>query len=159
MLKRTLILVAAVTAVAVAVPLAAAPAAPSGGLTLTATVDTHSTARVDARPKGESPGDLSIFSATLRRDGHPDGRAEFVQTLIDPRYQGLSIRATLLLGDGTIDLQGAGLNRQPPGGAKPSPQTDLAIVGGTGAYAGAAGTVHLVPVGHTTQRLELSFSS
>lgn len=158
MLKRTLALTAIGAAVAAAAPLAAAPAAPSSALTLTATLDTHSMARVDARPKGQSPGDQSIFSATLRHDGHADGRAEFVQTLVDPRYQGLSIRASLLLGDGTIELQGAGLDRRPPGGARPSRQTDLAIVGGTGTYAGARGTVHLIPVGRTSQRLELDIT-
>lgn len=31
----------------------------------------------------------------------------------------------------------------------------MAIVGGTGAYAGASGSVRLVPSGRTTQRLEV----
>jgi hypothetical protein len=158
MLKRTLTLAAAAAALAVLVPLAAAPAAPSGTFTLTATLDSHSLARVDERPKGESPGDVSVFSASLRRDGRADGRAEFVQTLVDPRYQGLSIRASLLLGDGTLELQGAGLDRKAPGGGSPSEETELAVVGGTGSYAGAGGTVRLVPVGHTTQRLEITLA-
>jgi hypothetical protein len=100
-----------------------------------------------------------VFSTSLRRDGNPDGRAEFVQTVVDARYRGISMRADLLLSDGTLELQGAGLSRRPPGGAKPSSETDMAIVGGTGAYAGASGSVKLVPSGRTTQRLEVALGS
>ena len=35
----------------------------------------------------------------------------------------------------------------------------MAIVGGTGAYAGETGSVRLVPSGRTTQRLEIALSS
>src|ERR671935_1454165 len=159
MLKRILIPAVAAAAVASAVPLASAPAAPSSSFTLVASLDRHSMVRVDARPKGTSPGDVFAFSTTLRRDGKPDGRAEFVQTVVDPRYRGISMRADLLLSDGTLELQGAGLSRRAPGGAKPSAETDMAIVGGTGSYTGASGRVQLVPSGRTTQRLEVALSS
>lgn len=159
MLKRILIPAVAVAAVASAVSLASAPAAPSGSFTLLASLDRHSMVRVDARPKGTSAGDVFVFSTSLRRDGKPDGRAEFVQTVVDPRYRGVSMHADLLLADGTLELQGAGLSRRAPGGAKPSSETDMAIVGGTGAYAGANGSIKLVPVGRTTQRLEVTLSS
>jgi hypothetical protein len=159
MLKRILIPAMAVTAVASAVPLASAPAAPSGSFTLVASLDRHSLVKVDARAKGTSPGDVIVFSTSLRRGGKPDGRAEFVQTVVDPRYRGVSMRADLLLSDGTLELQGAGLSRRAPGGAKPSSETDMAIVGGTGVYAGADGTVKLVPSGRTTQRMEVALSS
>jgi hypothetical protein len=159
MLKRILILAVAALGVAVAVPLASAPAAAPGSFTLIASLDRHSMARVDARPKGTSPGDVFVFSTSLRRDGKPDGRAEFVQTVVDPRYRGISMRADLLLSDGTLELQGAGLSRRAPGGAKPSSETDMAIVGGTAAYARANGSVKLVPSGRTTQRLEITLSS
>jgi hypothetical protein len=145
----------AAVAAAGAVPLASAPAAPSSSFTLVASLDRHSMVTVDARPKGTSPGDVFAFSTSLRRNGDPDGRGEFVQTVVDPRYRGISIRADLLLSDGTLELQGAGLSRHVPGGAKPSSQTEMAIAGGTGAYAGASGSVHLVPSGRTTQRLEV----
>jgi hypothetical protein len=158
MFKRALTLATAAAAVATAVPLASAPAAPAGAFTLIAGLDRHSMVKVDARPKGVSPGDVFVFSTSLRRDGTADGRAEFVQTVVDPRYRGISMHADLLLSDGTIELQGAGLSRRAPGGAKPSAETDMAIVGGTGAYAGASGTVHLVPTGRTTQKLEVSIS-
>jgi hypothetical protein len=159
MLKRILIPAMAVAAVASAVPLASAPAAPSGSFTLVASLDRHSLVNVDARPKGTSPGDVIVFSTSLRRGGKPDGRAEFVQTVVDPRYRGVSMRADLLLSDGTLELQGAGLSRRAPGGAKPSSETDMAIVGGTGVYAGANGSVKLVPSGQTTQRMEVALSS
>jgi hypothetical protein len=142
-----------------AVPLAAAPAAPPASFALVATLDRHSMVTVDARPKGTSPGDVFVFSTSLRRDGKPDGRAEFVQIVGDQRYRGISTRADLLLSDGTLELQGAGLSRRAPGAAKPSSETDMAIVGGTGAYAGARGTVRLVPSGPVTQRLEIALSS
>ena len=159
MLKGILIPVIAVAAVAGTVPLASAPAAPSGSFTLLASLDRHSMVRVDTRPKGTSPGDVFVFSASLRRGGNPDGRAEFVQTVVDPRYRGISMRADLLLPDGTLELQGGGLSRRAPGSARPSSETDMAIVGGTGAYAGATGSVKLVPSGRTSQRLEVALSS
>lgn len=160
-MRSSAILLSVVAAIAVAstVPLASAPAAPSSSFTLLASLDRHSMVRVDARPKGTSPGDVFVFSTSLRRGGKLDGRAEFVQTVVDQRYHGISMRADLLLSDGTLELQGAGLSRRAPGGAKPTSQTDMAIVGGTGAYAGDSGSVKLVPSGRTTQRLEIALSS
>jgi hypothetical protein len=157
--KRISVFAVTAAAVASAVPLAAAPAAPSDSFTLLASLDRHSMVRVDAPPKGISTGDVFVFSTSLRRAGKPDGRAEFVQTAVDPRYRGISMRADLLLADGTLELQGAGLARRAPGGAKPSSQTDMAIVGGTGAYTRASGSVRLVPNGPTTQRLVVDLSS
>jgi hypothetical protein len=160
-MRKTVLLrigVPAATAVAAValVPLGSAPAAPTGTLTLVASLDRHSLVKVDARPRGTSPGDAVVFSATLRRAGKLDGRAEFVQTIVDKRYRGVSMRADLLLGDGTLELQGGGLSRRAPGGGTPAAETDMAIVGGTGAYAGASGVVHLLPTGRTTQRLEVA---
>ena len=154
-----LLSVVAAAAIASAVPLASAPAASSSSFTLLANLDRHSMASVDAQPKGTSPGDVFVFSTSLRRGGKLDGRAEFVQSVVDPRYRGVSMRADLLLSDGTLELQGAGLSRRAPGGAKPTSETDMAIVGGTGAYAGASGSVKLVPSGRTTQRVELTLNS
>ena len=161
MFKRILLVATAAAAVAAAgvLPLASAPAAPSSSFTLVASLDRQSMVRVDARPKGTSPADVIVFSTSLRRGGKPDGSAEFVQTVVDPRYRGVSMHADLLLADGTLELQGAGLSRRAPGGAKPSSETDMAIVGGTGAYTGASGSVKLVPGGRTTQRLELTLSN
>jgi hypothetical protein len=161
MLERLLLAAGAAAAAAVALPLAAAPAAPSPAtaFTLVARLDRHSMATVDASPRGTSPGDVFVFSTSLRRDGRADGRGQFVQTAVDSRYRGISMRADLLLGDGTLELQGAGLGRRAPGAAKPATETEMAIVGGTGSYAGARGSVRLVPSGRTTQRLEVTLTN
>jgi hypothetical protein len=156
--RRALLCVAAAAAIATAVPLASAPAAPPSSFTLLAKLDRHSMVRVDARPQGISPGDVFVFSTSLRSGRKLDGRAEFVQTVVDPRYRGISVRADLLLSDGTLELQGAGLSRRAPGGARPRSEADMAIIGGTGAYAGKRGSVKLVPGGRTTQRLEIALS-
>jgi hypothetical protein len=155
MSKTVLIALAALAAGAIAVPLASAPAAAPASFKLVSRFDPRTMVNVDAHPKGRSAGDVYAFSASLSRDGKPDGRAEFVQTLVDDRYQGISIQGHLLLGDGALELQSAGLNRRPPGGAKPSGDADFAVVGGTGAYAGAHGFVHSVHTGRTTERLEV----
>jgi hypothetical protein len=110
-----------------------------------------------ARPKGTSAGDTVNFSVALLRDGKPAGRGEFAQTVVDNRYQGVSMQAELLLPDGTIDLQGGGLNKRPPGGAAPTRDSTLAVVGGTGAYAGVRGTAKLTAAGRTTQRVDIVF--
>lgn len=157
--SRTLLCAVAAAAIAGVVPLASAPAAPPSSFTLLARLDRHSMLRVDTGPKGTSPGDVFVFSTSLRRGGKPDGRAEFVQTVVDPRYRGISMRADLLLSDGTLALQGAGLSRRAPGGGRPTTETAMAIVGGTGAYAGKSGSVTLTPVGRTTQRLEIALSN
>jgi len=132
--------------------------APEGTVTLTARFEPRSMSKVGGSHGGPVPGETIVFSTSLKREGKPDGRGEFVQTIVDPRYRGVATTADLLLSDGTIELQGAGLSGRPPGGAKPSRETDMAIVGGTGAYAGAGGTVALLPAGHLTQRLVLDFS-
>jgi hypothetical protein len=158
MSKPILVVVALAAAAALVAPLASAPAATSSSFTLLSRLDTRSMAGVDTRPKGRSAGDTFVFSTWLSRDGKPDGRGEFAQTLVDNRYQGISIQGDLLLADGTLALQAAGLNGRPPGGPRPVDQSDYAIVGGTGAYAGARGTVHPVTVGRTTERLEVQIT-
>jgi hypothetical protein len=159
MLKRAPVVAIAAVAVAAAIPFASAPAAPTGSFTLIARLDRHSMVRVDAPPKGTSAGDVFVFSAGLRRDGKAGGRAEFVQTVVDPGYRGISMQADLLLSDGTLELRAAGLSRRAPGAAKPSAETDMAIVGGTGAYAGATGSIRLVPTGRTSQQLRVTLGS
>ena len=158
MFRKTFIALALpVAAVAAIIPATGAPAAPSGSMTLMSRLDTKTLVMIDAaRPKGRSAGDTVTFSTTLLRDGKAAGRGEFAQTLADNRYQGIVIQGQLLLPDGTIALQGGGLDRRPPGGAAPSSENDMAIVGGTGAYAGASGTARLTDAGRTTQRVDIT---
>lgn len=157
MKKRMIVLAGLATVAAAVLPSALASASPEGGMTLVAKLDRHSMVKVDNGRKGISAGDTIVFSTSLMRDGEADGRAEFVQTVVDPRYHGISAHADLLLADGTIELQNAGLGARAPGGAKPSRQTEMAIVGGTGAYSGAAGSVRLRPAGPVSQRLDVQF--
>jgi hypothetical protein len=157
--KALLALTIPAAALAAIIPAASAPASPSGTITLLAKFDKKSAVTVDAaKPKGESAGDGFVFSANLTRDGKAAGREEFAQTIVDNRYQGVVMQAQLLLADGTVMLQGGGTNKRAPGAAAPDTQQDMAIVGGTGAYAGASGTVHMTEVGGTTQRLDLAFA-
>lgn len=159
MLKRITPLIVLAAAAAAFLPSALATAAPEGRMTLTAAFEQRSIAKVGGGRKGVSPGETIVFSTTLRRAGRVAGRGEFVQTVVDPRYRGISTRADLLLADGTIELQSAGVSVRPPGGAKPARNPDMAIVGGTGAYAGAAGTVRIAAAGHLKQRLELTLAN
>lgn len=156
MLKHVTALIVLAAAAAALLPSAIATAAPEGTLTLTARFEPRSMSKVGGHG-GATPGETIVFSTSLKREGRPAGRGEFVQTVVDPRYRGVSTTADLLLADGTIELQGAGLSGRPRGGAKPSRETEMAIVGGTGAYDGAGGSVELIPAGHLTQRLELRF--
>lgn len=155
--KRVTTLVVLVAAAAAFLPSALAAAAPEGTMVLTARFEPRSMFKVGAGRHGPSPGETIVFSTSLTREGKAAGRGEFVQTIVDPRFRGVSTTADLLLPDGTIELQGAGLSSRPPGGAKPSRETDMAIVGGTGAYSGAGGSAGLSPAGPRKQRLELSF--
>lgn len=146
-------LVAAIAAVPLALPLSSAPASPSSSFALTARFDPRSLVTQDVRPRGHSAGDVIVFSATLLRDGKPGGRGEYVQHLVDDRYRGELTDATLLLGDGTLELQGSGVEKTPAGAQTGHADASYAITGGTGSYAGATGTVTAVDTGSTTQRL------
>jgi hypothetical protein len=109
---------------------------------------------LDTKPKGHSPGDLTVFSATVHSGTRVVGRLEAVTTAIDPRYQGVSFSMLLNLPGGAIVLQGGGFNGRVPGLTKEGAD-QLAVTGGTGRYAGAAGTATLHQTGPATQRLVL----
>jgi len=100
---------------------------------------------------------LTVFSATVRRDGRIAGRLESVTTAIDPRYQGVSFSMLLDLAGGTIVLQGGGFSAHVPGLTKEG-ANQLAVTGGTGLYAAASGTATLRQLGPAKQRLTLTLS-
>jgi hypothetical protein len=112
---------------------------------------------LDAKPKGPSPGDVTVFSATVRSGGQAAGRLEAVTTAIDPRYQGVSFSMLLDLAGGTIVLQGGGFSAHVPGLTKEG-ANQLAVTGGTGRYAGTSGTATLRQITRTQQRLTLTLS-
>jgi len=110
---------------------------------------------LDAKPKGVSPGDLTVFSADVRAGTRPAGRLEGTTIAIDNRYQGVSFSFVVYLPGGMLTLAGGGLNGHVPGLPAHLPD-DLAVTGGTGEYAGARGVATLKNLGPTTQRLTLS---
>ena len=146
-IKSAIFTAAALAAAAALLPLDSAPAAPNQTFTLQSHLDKATLHRIDNGEPGASAGDVTLLATRLTRDGKPAGRALYVHTSIDDRYRGVSMIAHLLLRDGTLELQGEALERQAPGLGKPPTEFDLAVVGGTGAYAGATGTVHPVDVG------------
>ena len=142
-MKTLLATLAVGTAVAAAVALPATgqetPAART--LTLTSVQAKGAERAIDTPPRGESVGDSFVFASTLRNGaqlGRPHGGRL-------PRrrreVRGLQCTLTAVLADGSITLQGASLTKHLPGATAPS-QDVYAITGGTGAYLGAAGTMH-----------------
>ena len=95
---------------------------------------------IDAPPRGESVGDRFVFASTLRDGARLAGRMEGDCLAVDLRYEGLQCTLTAVLGDGSITLQGASLNKRLPGATASSAEV-YAITGGTGAYVGATGTM------------------
>ena len=95
---------------------------------------------VDVRPHGLSLGDQELGAISLRAGGRLAGRTEVVCTITDRAFEGRQCVATLVLRDGIITGQIAGLDRDLPG-MQPAGKADVfAVTGGTGAYRGASGT-------------------
>ncbi len=110
---------------------------------------------LDAKPKGVSPGDITVFSADVLDGTRRAGRLEATSVAIDPRYQGVTFSFVVYLPGGMLTLAGGGLNGHVPGLPAHLPD-DLAVTGGTGEYAGARGVATLKNLGPTTQRLTLT---
>jgi hypothetical protein len=103
----------------------------------------HDARQVDVNPRGISLGDGSVAAQTIRLDGKPVGRMLTDCVALDYRYRGRSCTLTLLTREGQIIAQGGGEERPLPGtGAVTGTEDTFAVAGGTGAYAGATGTVH-----------------
>jgi hypothetical protein len=139
---------AAVTAALAAAGLAAGLVADSGraqdpGRTVTITYLKGSESSVDAAPKGlrrgkASLGDQFFLGVTIRRDDGVRGRLQATYTVGQKKVPLVKSRGTLTgayrFPDGTIFVQAEGT----------FDDTDVdrgAIVGGTGAYSGARGTL------------------
>ena len=110
---------------------------------------------LDAKPKGVSPGDITVFSADVIDGTRHAGRLEGTSVAIDPRYQGVTFSFVVYLPGGMLTLAGGGLNGHVAGLPAHLPD-DLAVTGGTGDFAGARGVATLKALGPTTQRLTLS---
>lgn len=108
----------------------AADSGARGTLRLVVEFNRFADARDDVAPRGDSPGDQVMFSdPVFAADNRTRvGRAMFLNTFQEG--SGVLVTGALALRRGTITLAGARLD-----GAG-----DLAVTGGTGAYAGARGT-------------------
>jgi hypothetical protein len=116
---------------------------PSGTLTFAGKAKTRDQHLVDGGRKGLSLGNRFLLAETLRQAGATSGRIEADYVVLDRSYEEQACQLTLLLKDGQVTAQGAGLDKQLPGVAPTSTAAvdESAITGGTRAYQGAAGTV------------------
>jgi hypothetical protein len=130
-MKRLLLALVSLALVASAVAVASTAASGGKTLDLTGTVTAFHVA-LDAKPTGQSAGDIGYETGNLLAHGKPIGRFQGVCTQLPHASSQCSF--TLGLPDGQILIQaayGPGFNT----GAV----AREAIVGGTGAYAGARG--------------------
>jgi len=151
-MTRKSIAIASATALAAGAAAAFAVSAQgqeSPGRTLTlkaAQVAPRDGKEIDVKPRGISIGDRFLGAQTLRDGDRAVGRLETDCVVLDASYQGQQCVITLLLRDGQITAQGAGVNRRLPGASgapDDSRGDDSAITGGTGAYASASGTLNV----------------
>lgn len=123
--------------------------------------DAHAqTKQVDTAPKGDGPGDVNIVAAPLSIGGRAAGRSEEICTLTDAKYQGFHCSGSFILRGGSIEWAGAAVSGTVPGVGKSTlgQGIKLAIVGGTGRYAGARGALLGVTLPHQRERDTLTFS-
>jgi hypothetical protein len=114
-------------------PLESSSEAGTGPATIRITDRQQAMTRVDLGPKGKSPGDMEVSSSRVfqRGTGTTIGRSELVCTFVDGgRSRGC--RGTYTLPKGKLVVGGSLLYRQ---------FYDLAVVGGTGLYDNARGSV------------------
>lgn len=83
-------------------------------------------------PGGPDLGDLLAFTQTLTVSGKPVGKAHVFAVGVDHKLHLSEATGTISLSDGTIQIGGL---------VSMSPKFTLVVTGGTGAYAGDAGTV------------------
>ena len=95
--------------------------------------------RIDVGPRGVSPGDQEIIRARLleRGTGTTIGRSELVCTFVDSG-RSRSCRGTYILPKGKIVVGGSLLYRQ---------FYELAVLGGTGLFDNARGTLVVTRIG------------
>lgn len=125
-----------------------------GPLVLDVVFDAESSKQVDTGAKGESLGDYLVGAADLKRRGKSYGRLSLIDYVLDNRYEGSMKIGTMILPRGTLSLQGGGVNVPVPGTPRHG-REQLAVVGGTGAYERAAGSVTILPVPDGDGRLSI----
>jgi hypothetical protein len=139
-LTITAALAAAGSAVAVTtLPASGHDAQATRTIVLTGTPRPADQKTIDLAPRGESVGDRMLSSETLRRHSVPVGREEGECVLLDPTYEGAQCTFTIMFRDGVLIAQGASVSKRIPGIG--STDQRFAILGGTGPYTGASGSV------------------
>jgi hypothetical protein len=128
-----------------------------GNRTLRITLDRGSVHNTDVGPRGASPGDTFVYSATIRDRNTVVGRLEGTVVAADPRYRGDISTRYLVLNDGTVAVVGGGQS-DAPGVGRPDSRIYDAIVGGSGRYAGAGGWVSVRDVNDSVQMMTLHFT-
>ena len=160
--KSTLLAALATAAVVtgvVVLPATGHDVKPSGTLAFTGKGSSRDQKMVDIQPKGISLGDHFLGAETLRQAGARAGRMEVDCVVIDRAYAGQACSLTLILKAGQVAAQGAGVDKRIPGvgGTTPPTGDEFAILGGTGAYQGASGTLRLKS-GRAADAVTLLFS-
>lgn len=126
------------TVVLVAAAAVAVTAQGSSTSTLAYTTKQHAFAQVDTGKKGFSVGDSFIFSEQLLQNGKQVGYDHIVCThAANWPSSAESCTGTVVLANGTLEL--AGLSKHGP--------FTIAVLGGTGNYAGARGTAKVTSQG------------
>jgi hypothetical protein len=153
--RRTLVplLISVVAVFAVLVPMASAA---TGGSTTLKFMTTNSKATyIDVGTPGTSPGDVLAYEGDVVLKGKTVGRLYGVNTSVS--IQG---EVNIVSGQGTFELGGknsitvAGVSRLKVGatGLTVGEATTRTIIGGTGKYAGARGTLVTTPQPNGTYR-------
>lgn len=110
-----------------------------GILTFSSTEKQGDERMLDSRPKGPSVGDRWLLASTLRQGGKVAGRLEGDCVAVDKTFGVLQCSVVVVLSGGRLALHGASVDKRIPGvGGRGEV---YAITGGTGAYAGATGTM------------------
>jgi hypothetical protein len=155
---------AVLTGVAVVTGIVVLPATghdvkPTGTLVFTGKASRSDQRMVDLPPKGISLGDHFLGAVTLRQAGAVAGRMDSDCVIIDRAYEGQACSLSLILKNGQVTAQGAGVDKRIPGvgGTTPPTGDQFAIEGGTGGYQGAAGTLR-VKAARTRDTVTLLFS-
>lgn len=156
--------VLALAALPIGAPAAWAADRPSKPLVLTLIGSDAVLGVTDTGAKGPTPGDLRTLSLALSSTGGKAmGRAEIVQVLTrQDAAGGTAVKTVVLnLAKGTISIMGTTdfADITDPA-SRPNDSTEhLAIVGGTGAYRGASGSVDIEVLPLFRSRWTLSISA
>jgi hypothetical protein len=124
-----------------------ASASGSQSLSFVAVENPKSEVYVDVGKKGDSPGDGVYFSERLLANGKPAGRTEITCAFYSDRAG--RCFGTIKLAGGTIEAGGTDLAGK---------SFAVAVLGGTGTYANAAGVVRITELGPKRSRYEVQLT-